>query len=98
MAMRSHVESMPGVKFNFSQVIQTRNDELISGINAQIRGQGLWRRPGQLRKLAENIRDAMSHFRGVEDLELSKSPAKSIWKSTPTGQDRALRIEHCGRA
>src|SRR5690349_23921226 len=35
-AMRSKVESMPGVKFNFSQVIQTRNDELISGINAQI--------------------------------------------------------------
>src|SRR6185369_2808835 len=27
-AMRSQVESLPGVKFNFSQVIQTRNDEL----------------------------------------------------------------------
>src|SRR5204862_7007812 len=35
-AMRRRVEGFPGVKFNFSQVIQTRNDELISGINAQI--------------------------------------------------------------
>src|SRR6185369_813113 len=35
-AMRHRVEGFPGVKFNFSQVIQTRNDELISGINAQI--------------------------------------------------------------
>ena len=35
-AMRKKVEGFPGVEFNFSQVIQTRNDELISGINAQI--------------------------------------------------------------
>jgi cobalt-zinc-cadmium resistance protein CzcA len=36
-AMRRRVEGFPGVKFNFSQVIQTRNDELISGINADCR-------------------------------------------------------------
>src|SRR6476659_6066912 len=35
-AMRKKVDGFPGVEFNFSQVIQTRNDELISGINAQI--------------------------------------------------------------
>src|SRR6266545_4352609 len=35
-AMRRRVEGFPGVEFNFSQVIQTRNDELLSGINAQI--------------------------------------------------------------
>jgi len=34
--MRRRVEGFPGVEFNFSQVIQTRNDELLSGINAQI--------------------------------------------------------------
>src|SRR5204862_8161950 len=33
--MRSRVEGIPGEKFNFSKVIHTRNDELISSINSQ---------------------------------------------------------------
>ena len=71
-AMRSKVESMPGVKFNFSQVIQTRNDELISGINAQIAVKVFGEDQDTLRKLADNIRDAMSHIRGVEDLAVEQ--------------------------
>ena len=70
--MRSRVENMPGVKFNFSQVIQTRNDELISGINAQIAVKVFGEDQDQLRKLADNIRDAMSHIRGVEDLAVEQ--------------------------
>jgi heavy metal efflux system protein len=72
-AMRSRVEGFPGVKFNFSQVIQTRNDELISGINAQIAVKIFGENQDALRKLADQIRDAMSHVRGVEDLAVEQS-------------------------
>ena len=63
----------PGVKFNFSQVIQTRNDELISGINAQIAVKIFGEDQDTLRKLADQIRDAMAHVRGVEDLAVEQS-------------------------
>src|SRR5262245_6113262 len=71
-AMRRRVEGFPGVKFNFSQVIQTRNDELISGINAQIAVKIFWEDQETLRKLADSIRDSMSHLRGVEDLAVEQ--------------------------
>src|SRR6266481_5009070 len=72
-AMRQRVEGFPGVRFNFSQVIQTRNDELISGINAQIAVKIFGEDEDSLRKVAEGIRDAMSHVRGVEDLAVQQS-------------------------
>src|SRR2546423_2753842 len=72
-AMRRRVEDFPGVKFNFSQVIQTRNDELISGINAQIAVKIFGEDQDTLRKLGDQIRDAMSHVRGVEDLAVEQS-------------------------
>jgi heavy metal efflux system protein len=72
-AMRKRVEGFPGVEFNFSQVIQTRNDELISGINAQIAVKVFGEDQDTLRKLADQIRDAMSHVRGVEDLAVEQS-------------------------
>ena len=72
-AMRRRVEGFPGVEFNFSQVIQTRNDELISGINAQIAVKIFGEDQDTLRKLAESIRDAMSHVRGVKDLAVEQS-------------------------
>src|SRR5438874_5451527 len=71
--MRNRVEGFPGVKFNFSQVIQTRNDELISGINAQIAVKIFGEDQDTLRKLGDQIRDAMSHVRGVEDLAVEQS-------------------------
>jgi cobalt-zinc-cadmium resistance protein CzcA len=81
-AMRKRVERspgnengtppFPGVIFNFSQVIETRNDELISGINAQIAVKIFGEDQETLRKLADNIRDSMSHVRGVEDLAVEQ--------------------------
>src|SRR5947207_4313711 len=71
-AMRRRVEGFPGVKFNFSQVIQTRNDELISGINAQIAVKIFGEDQETLRQLGDQIRDAMSHVRGVEDLAVEQ--------------------------
>jgi cobalt-zinc-cadmium resistance protein CzcA len=72
-AMRRRVEGFPGVQFNFSQVIQTRNDELISGINAQIAVKIFGEDQDTLRKVGEDIRDAMSHVRGVKDLAVEQS-------------------------
>ncbi len=71
-AMRRRVEGFPGVQFNFSQVIQTRNDELISGINAQIAVKIFGEDQESLRQLGEQIRDAMSHVRGIEDLAVEQ--------------------------
>src|ERR1700755_2433468 len=66
------VEGFPGVEFNFSQVIQTRNDELISGINAQIAVKIFGEDQEVLRQIAEQVREAMSHVRGGEDLAVEQ--------------------------
>src|SRR6185436_10054473 len=71
-AMRRRVEGFPGVRFNFSQVIQTRNDELISGINAQIAVKVFGEDREVLRRLTDEIRSAMSGIRGVEDLAIEQ--------------------------
>ena len=71
-AMRQRVEGFPGVKFNFSQVIQTRNDELISGINAQIAVKVFGEDQDTLHRLADEIRGAISKVRGVEDLAVEQ--------------------------
>ena len=71
-AMRHRVEGFPGVRFNFSQVIQTRNDELISGINAQIAVKVFGEDRDILKRLTDEIRGAMSGIRGVEDLAIEQ--------------------------
>jgi cobalt-zinc-cadmium resistance protein CzcA len=83
-AMRRRVEGFPGVKFNFSQVIQTRNDELISGINAQIAVKIFGEDEDTLRHLGDQIRDAMSHVRGVKTSPSSSRPARNISRSMLT--------------
>jgi cobalt-zinc-cadmium resistance protein CzcA len=71
-AMRRRVEGFSGVQFNFSQVIQTRNDELISGINAQIAVKIFGEDQDSLRQIADQVREAMSNIRGVEDLAVEQ--------------------------
>lgn len=71
-AMRKKVESFPGVEFNFSQVIQTRNDELISGINAQIAVKVFGEDQESLLKLAEQVKGAMEHIPGAKDLAVEQ--------------------------
>ncbi len=71
-AMRKKVEGFPGVEFNFSQVIQTRNDELISGINAQIAVKVFGEDQETLLKLADQVRDAMANVNGVKDLAVEQ--------------------------
>jgi cobalt-zinc-cadmium resistance protein CzcA len=71
-AMRKSVQNFPGVEFNFSQVIQTRNDELISGINAQIAVKIFGEDQETLHQVGEQIRDSMSHVGGVADLAVEQ--------------------------
>jgi cobalt-zinc-cadmium resistance protein CzcA len=71
--MRRRVEGFPGVEFNFSQVIQTRNDELLSGINAQIAVKIFGEDEDTLRQTAEAIREAMSKVKGAKDLAVEQS-------------------------
>ena len=71
-AMRKRVGVFPGVEFNFSQVIQTRNDELISGINAQIAVKVFGEDQDSLLKLAEQVRGAMADVSGVKDLAVQQ--------------------------
>jgi cobalt-zinc-cadmium resistance protein CzcA len=71
-AMRHRVEGFPGVRFNFSQVIQTRNDELISGINAQIAVKVFGENQDTLKRLTDEIRAAMSGIRGAKDLAVEQ--------------------------
>src|SRR3989454_5075314 len=71
-AMRRRVEGFPGVEFNFSQVIQTRNDELLSGINAQIAVKVFGEDQETLARVAQETRDAMSHVRGAKDLAVEQ--------------------------
>ena len=71
-AMRHRVEGFPGVEFNFSQVIQTRNDELLSGINAQIAVKVFGEDQETLTRVADGIREAMSHVRGAKDLAVEQ--------------------------
>src|SRR5205085_8946817 len=72
-AMRRRVEGFPGVEFNFSQVIQTRNDELLSGINAQIAVKVFGEDQDSLLKLAEQVRAAMENVRGAKDLAVEQA-------------------------
>ena len=59
---------LPGVNFNFSQYIEDNIEEGISGVkgvnSVKIVGPNL----EQLTRLADHVRDEMSHVRGVEDL------------------------------
>ena len=71
-AMRKKIEGFPGVEFNFSQVIETRNDELISGINAQIAVKVFGEDQETLLKLAEQVRDAMANVSGGKDLAVEQ--------------------------
>lgn len=71
-AMRKKVAGFPGVEFNFSQVIQTRNDELISGINAQIAVKVFGEDQDSLLKLADQVRDAMANVSGGKDLAVEQ--------------------------
>ena len=77
-AMRRRVEGYPGVEFNFSQVIQTRNDELISGINAQIAVKIYGDDLDVLTNLAASTCDAIQSVPGVAEVASQRRGRQAV--------------------
>lgn len=59
---------LPGVNFNFSQYIQDNIEEAVSGVKAVNSVKILGPNLATLTRLAEQVREEMSHIRGVTDL------------------------------
>ncbi len=71
-AMRRKLSRIPGVLFNFSQVIQLRVDEMISGITAQIAIKIFGEDMTVLRRKAEEVREAIAEVPGTADLAVEQ--------------------------
>lgn len=71
-AMRQKLSGIPGVQFNFSQVIQLRVDEMISGITAQIAIKIFGDDMTVLRQKAEEVRAAIAGVPGTADLAVEQ--------------------------
>ncbi|MEE9532847.1 MAG: CusA/CzcA family heavy metal efflux RND transporter, partial [Acidimicrobiia bacterium] len=71
-AMRRKLSRIPGVQFNFSQVIQLRVDEMISGITAQIAIKIFGDDMTVLRRKAEEVREAIAEVPGTADLAVEQ--------------------------
>lgn len=71
-AMRRKLSPIPGVLFNFSQVIQLRVDEMISGITAQIAIKIFGDDMAVLRRKAEEVRQAIAEVPGTADLAVEQ--------------------------
>jgi cobalt-zinc-cadmium resistance protein CzcA len=59
---------LPGVSFNFSQYIQDNVEEAISGVKGSNSVKIIGPNLEKLTKLATQVRDEMSHVRGIADL------------------------------
>jgi cobalt-zinc-cadmium resistance protein CzcA len=70
--MRRKLSRIPGVLFNFSQVIQLRVDEMISGITAQIAIKIFGDDMAVLRRKAEEVREAIAEVPGTADLAVEQ--------------------------
>jgi len=71
-AMREAVNRIPGVVFNFSQTIQLRVDELISGISADIAIKIFGDDIEVLKKKADEVRAAIADVPGTADLAVEQ--------------------------
>jgi cobalt-zinc-cadmium resistance protein CzcA len=71
-AMRQKLSRIPGVLFNFSQVIQLRVDEIISGITAQIAIKIFGDDMNVLQQKAEEVREAIAKVPGTTDLAVEQ--------------------------
>ncbi|GMQ82208.1 MAG: CusA/CzcA family heavy metal efflux RND transporter [Rhodothermia bacterium] len=71
-AMRQKLSAIPGVWLNFSQVIQLRVDEMISGITAQIAIKIFGDDMDVLRQKADEVRAAIAGVSGTTDLAVEQ--------------------------
>jgi cobalt-zinc-cadmium resistance protein CzcA len=70
--VRERLERVPGATFSFSQPIQLRVDELISGVKAQLAVKIFGDDLAVLREKGEAVRQAIGRVRGVADLNVER--------------------------
>ncbi|OGV97877.1 MAG: cytochrome-c peroxidase [Nitrospinae bacterium RIFCSPLOWO2_02_FULL_39_110] len=70
--MREAIENIPGIAFIFSQPIQMRVDELVSGVRAQIAVKLFGEDMKVLQEKASQITAVLKNIRGVADLRVQQ--------------------------
>ena len=71
--VRERLESVPGVTYSFSQPIQLRVDELVSGVTAQIAVKIFGDDLDILRRKGEEVRRVVGRVRGAADVNLERT-------------------------
>ncbi len=71
--VRERLESVPGVTYSFSQPIQLRVDELVSGVKAQIAVKIFGDDLDILRRKGEEVRRVVGRVRGAADVNLERT-------------------------
>lgn len=71
-AMREKLSTIPGVAFSFTQPIQLRVDELVSGVRSQIAVKLFGDDMEVLEKKAEEINRVLTKVEGVEDVKVEQ--------------------------
>ncbi len=70
--MREAIEKIPGIAFVFSQPIQMRVDELVSGVRAQIAVKLFGEDMNVLQEKASQIASVLKDIRGIADLRVQQ--------------------------
>ena len=88
--VRDRVARIPGMTYSFSQPIQLRVDELVSGVKAQIAVKIFGENLDVLRAKGEEVRRAISGIRGAADLNLERV-AGTAYLEVEIHRDRIAR-------
>ena len=88
--VRERLERVPGMTYSFSQPIQLRVDELVSGVKAQIAVKIFGDDLEVLRQKGEEVRRTISRVRGAADLNLERV-AGTAYLEVEIHRDRIAR-------
>jgi cobalt-zinc-cadmium resistance protein CzcA len=88
--IRSKLETIPGMTYSFSQPIQLRVDELVSGVKAQIAIKIFGDDLEVLRQKGEEVQRAIGKIRGAADVNLEKV-AGAAYLEVAIDRDRIAR-------
>jgi cobalt-zinc-cadmium resistance protein CzcA len=70
--LRARLGKMPGIEFNFSQELQTRIDEILSGAKADVVVKIFGDDLNELRRQAAEVKKALGSVRGATDLSIEQ--------------------------
>src|SRR5207247_1750581 len=88
--LRESLKRIPGVEFNFSQELQTRIDELLSGAKSEVVVKIFGEDLDELRRQSTVVEQALSRVRGVTDLSIEQVAGTS-GLSVEVDRDRIAR-------